>query len=214
MDFEFDDLLQLTNKIGSETIDLDDTYNIIKNPKPLVESTNSFSDYGIDVNTWIITDDECKLNDIGLGSRAPIIESINKDRPPIIEEKTANKPEEKNISSVIKKVDPVSIKKVDNKIVEEIVNNNIEIKDEPKVISGKTFNSKAETKSNIMAKDAEENKHFSNSCNKNAKMFTDFIKTLIVDSESKAVVESVLKNFSTDTYGKLDSEITELNKKI
>ena len=37
MDFEFDDLLQLTNKIGSETIDLDDTYNIIKNPTTIAD---------------------------------------------------------------------------------------------------------------------------------------------------------------------------------
>lgn len=168
-------MMSLINSIASEEID-STPYNIVRNPKPVVESVMLFDDAKVDLGKW----------SKGLG-----VETNDKK---VGEAKTAPTKKVEQVTEQIVTDD----KKEDGKVVALETTVESKTSEEPKAGNGGSFDKAAKSATSDQQKEADDNKHFEENAKKQTKlneMFRNHIKSLMVDESSIKDGEKILKKF-------------------
>lgn len=169
-------MLGIFEAIASEEID-DTPYNIVKNPKPVVESVMLFDDATVDFSKWSAGNGvDSTAKKVGKAKTAP-----TKKVEPVTEN------------------DSTDDKKSDGKVV--VMNTKIDAKasEAPKAGNGGSFDNAAKSAKTSNQSDASKNKHFEQKQRKLNDLFREHVKSLMVDEKSTKDCEKILKKFDEIT---------------
>lgn len=176
---EFESILGIIDQIAAEPID-DTPYNIVANPKPVVESVVDFNGIKVDTGSW--------SSGKGVDASAKSVGAVKV-------------PSKGSATQVIKQ-DTVTDKKDDGKVTTLTTKVKAEVSDAPKAGSGNGgFDAIAKAAQAAQKAKVTPKQKFDASCatQNKAELFRGYVKSLAVDEQSARDAEKILAKFDEIT---------------
>jgi hypothetical protein len=178
----------LIDKVAAEPID-EEPYNIVRDPKPVVETVCTFDGVPINLESWTkgggVAEDSAKVGKAKTAPDAKLAKSAGKTDG-----------EKKDDGKVVEEVVADDKKKKDQ-VVEVDASVEVKAEDAPSVGKGSNFDSVAKSAKTSQETEAKSNKKFEKCCDdqKRIDIFKEGVRKLGVDSKTKADADNVLKEF-------------------
>lgn len=189
--FDYDNALDEINKVAAEPID-DEPYNIVANPKPVVESVCDLNGVKIDMTGWSKGEGvDAASKKVGKAKTAP-------DAKLTTEKATKSAGEKKDDGKIVEKVDAKE-KKDDGKVTEVTTATKVEDDKKPKATkSDSAFDSTAKSAQSHNKSGAESKKKKlpDNDIPKKVKIFENAVMSMVTDEKSKADAQKVMEAFA------------------